>query len=182
MGIVVVSPGDGHSGSESRWCWRYRVVLVISGGVGDIRWCWRYSVVVELCWWRDESLFGPSQPVADDSLVEEVEPVQPKRKYTRRSKPTKKNDKEFVKPWTMKEEIALCKAFVAKSKDSVKGNGKKATGFWREVAEHFHEEMGEDKRSYDSVNCKWKNRIRPKRKESSSEYLRIKERELELEE
>nr|GEZ65144.1 hypothetical protein [Tanacetum cinerariifolium] len=49
-----------------------------------------------------------------------------------------------------------------KLEDSVEGNGKKATGFWREVAEHFHEEMGKDKRSYDSVNCKWKNRIRPK--------------------
>nr|GEU50158.1 hypothetical protein [Tanacetum cinerariifolium] len=98
------------------------------------------------------------------------------------SKPTKKNDKEFVEPWTIEEEIALCKALVAKSEDSVEGNGKKAAGFWREVVEHFHEEMGEDKRSYDFVNCKWKNRIRPKRKESSSEYLRMKERELELEE
>ncbi|GKB73087.1 ribonuclease H-like domain-containing protein [Tanacetum coccineum] len=48
------------------------------------------------------------------------------------------------------------------SEDSVQGNGKKAAGFWREVAERFHEEMGEDKRSYDSVSCKWKNRIRPK--------------------
>ncbi|GKE23852.1 hypothetical protein Tco_1435364, partial [Tanacetum coccineum] len=56
----------------------------------------------------------------------------------------------------------LCKAFVAKSEDSIEGNGKKAAGFWREVAGHFHEEMGEDKRSYDYVNCKWKNRIRPK--------------------
>ncbi|GKA26298.1 hypothetical protein Tco_0712407 [Tanacetum coccineum] len=99
---------------------------------------------------------GPSQPVENDSPVEEVEPVQPKRKYTRRSKPTKKNDKEFVEPWTIEEEIALCKAFVAKSEDSVQGNGKKRAGFWREVAERFHEEMGEDKRSYDSVNCKWK--------------------------
>ncbi|GKA11566.1 hypothetical protein Tco_0691112 [Tanacetum coccineum] len=62
---------------------------------------------------------GPSQPVENDSPVEEVEPVQPKRKYTRRSKPTKKNDKEFVEPWTIEEEIALCKAFVAKSEDSV---------------------------------------------------------------
>ncbi|GJY28247.1 glutathione S-transferase T3-like protein [Tanacetum coccineum] len=105
---------------------------------------------------------GPSQPVENDSLVEEVELVQPKRKYTRRSKPTKKNDKEFVEPWTIEEEIALCKAFVAKSEDSVEGNGKKAARFWREVAEHFHEEMSEDKRSYDYVNCKWKNRIRPK--------------------
>nr|GEX82114.1 hypothetical protein [Tanacetum cinerariifolium] len=83
--------------------------------------------------------------------VEEVEPVKPKRKYTRRSKPTKKNDNEFVEPWSIEKEIALCKAFVAKSEDSVEGNGKKAAGFWREVAEHFHEEMGEDKRSYDSV-------------------------------
>ncbi|GKE57916.1 reverse transcriptase domain-containing protein [Tanacetum coccineum] len=105
---------------------------------------------------------GPSQPVENDSPVEEVEPVQPKRKYTRRSKPTKKNDKEFVEPWTIEEEIALCKAFVAKSEDSIEGNGKKAVGFWREVAEHFHEEMGEDKRSYDSINYKWKNRIRSK--------------------
>ncbi|GKA00353.1 glutathione S-transferase T3-like protein [Tanacetum coccineum] len=71
---------------------------------------------------------GPSQPVEDDSPVEEVEPVKPKRKYTRRSKPTKKNDKEFVEPWTIEEEIALCKAWVAKSEDSVEGNGKKAAG------------------------------------------------------
>ncbi|GKB22797.1 hypothetical protein Tco_0862198, partial [Tanacetum coccineum] len=107
-------------------------------------------------------LEGPSQPVEDDSPVEEVEPVKPKRKYTRRSKPTKKNDKEFVEPWTIEEEIALFKAWVAKSEDNVEGKGKKAAGFWTEVAGHFHEEMGEDKRSYDSVNCKWKNRIRHK--------------------
>nr|GFC29037.1 hypothetical protein [Tanacetum cinerariifolium] len=44
----------------------------------------------------------------------------------------------------------------------VEGKGKKAARFWREVAEHFHEEMGEDKRSYDPVNYKWKNWIRPK--------------------
>ncbi|GKC54111.1 hypothetical protein Tco_1076856, partial [Tanacetum coccineum] len=176
---------------------------------------------------------GPSQQVEDDSPVEEVEPVKPKRKYTRRSKPTKKNDKEFVELWTIEEEITLCKAWVAKSEDSVEGNDKKTTGFWTEVADHFHGEMGEDKRSYDSVNCIWKNRIRPKvemlkfykskkssskkprtsentsqgnsdsvhigvnlndeaadsedveaqeRKESSSEYLRIKELELEREE
>ncbi|GJY11909.1 integrase, catalytic region, zinc finger, CCHC-type containing protein [Tanacetum coccineum] len=74
---------------------------------------------------------GPSQPVENDSPVEEVEPVQPKRKYTRRSKPTKKNDKEFVEPWTIEEEIALCKAFVAKSEDSVprKWPKKKRIGF-----------------------------------------------------
>ncbi|GJW83001.1 hypothetical protein Tco_0156146, partial [Tanacetum coccineum] len=88
---------------------------------------------------------GPSQPVENDSLVEEVEPVQPKRKYTRRSKPTKKNDKEFVEPWTIEEEIALCKAFVAKSEDSVEGNGKKSDKGLEKVAEHFHEEIDETK-------------------------------------
>ncbi|GKD66596.1 hypothetical protein Tco_1308704 [Tanacetum coccineum] len=78
----------------------------------------------------------------ESPVSKRIEPVQPKQKYTRRSKPTKKNDKEFVEPWTIEEEIALCKAFVAKSEDSVEGNGKKAAGFWREVAEHFYEEMG----------------------------------------
>ncbi|GKF36136.1 hypothetical protein Tco_0112894, partial [Tanacetum coccineum] len=75
-----------------------------------------------------------------------VEPVQPKqRKYTRRSKPTKKNDKEFVESWTIEEERALCKAFVAKSEDSVQGNDKKAAGFWREVAERFHNKWAKTK-------------------------------------
>ncbi|GJZ46039.1 glutathione S-transferase T3-like protein [Tanacetum coccineum] len=99
----------------------------------------------------------------DVALSSDVEPVQRKRrKYQEDQQPIKKNDKEFVEPWTIEEEIALCKAFIAKSEDSVQGNGKKTAGFWREVAERFHEEMDEDKRSYDSVNCKWKNRIRPK--------------------
>ncbi|GKA27219.1 glutathione S-transferase T3-like protein [Tanacetum coccineum] len=119
---------------------------------------------------------GPSQPVEDDSPVEEVEPVKPKRKYTRRSKPTKKNDKEFVEPWTIEEEIAFCKAWVAKSEDSVEGNGKKAVGFRTEVANHFHKEIGEDKRSYDFVNCKWKNRIRPKVSQFCEIYNSVRDR------
>ncbi|GJV51818.1 hypothetical protein Tco_1447559 [Tanacetum coccineum] len=59
---------------------------------------------------------GPSEPVEDDSPVEEVAAVKPKIKYTRGRQPIKKNEKEFVEPWTIEEE----------------------------------------KRSYDSVNCKWK--------------------------
>nr|GEY88650.1 hypothetical protein [Tanacetum cinerariifolium] len=102
--------------------------------------------------------------------------LSPCNQNTRRSKPTKKNDKEFVEPWTIEEEIALCKAFVAKSKDIVKGNGKKAAGFWREVAEHFHEEMGKEKRSYDSINCKWKNRIRPKVSQFCEIYNSVRDR------
>ncbi|GJS32707.1 hypothetical protein Tco_0531089 [Tanacetum coccineum] len=93
-----------------------------------------------------------------------------------RSNPIRKNDKEFVEPWTIEEEIALCKAWVAKSEDSVEGNGKKAAGFWKEVADHFHEEMGEEKRRYDSVNCKWKNRIRPKVSQFFEIYNSVRDR------
>ncbi|GJT16616.1 hypothetical protein Tco_0875322 [Tanacetum coccineum] len=122
---------------------------------------------------------GPSQLVENDSLVEEVEPVQPKQKYTRRSKPTKKNDKEFVEPWTIEDEIALCKAFAAKSEDSVEGNGKKAAWIRPKVSQFC------DPSLVDALLSKFTMAATPfftQRKESSSEYLRIKERELELEE
>ncbi|GJT93138.1 glutathione S-transferase T3-like protein [Tanacetum coccineum] len=76
---------------------------------------------------------GPSEPVEDDSPVEEVAAVKPKRKYTRRRQPIKKDDKEFVEPWTLEEEVALCKAWVHASENSVEGNGKKMSGFWTEV-------------------------------------------------
>ncbi|GJR15531.1 hypothetical protein Tco_0798183 [Tanacetum coccineum] len=47
---------------------------------------------------------GPSEPVEDNSPVEEVAAVKPKRKYTRGRQPIKKNEKEFVEPWTIEEE------------------------------------------------------------------------------
>ncbi|GJT68254.1 hypothetical protein Tco_1019734 [Tanacetum coccineum] len=49
----------------------------------------------------------------------------------------------------------MCKAFVAKSRRASPGNGKSGRVL-EGSTERFHEEMGEDKRSYDSVNCKWK--------------------------
>nr|GEX04132.1 hypothetical protein [Tanacetum cinerariifolium] len=64
----------------------------------------------------------------------------------------------------------------AKSEDSVEGNGKKAAGIWMEVAEHFHEEMGEDKRCYDFVNCEWKNRIRPNVSQFCEIYNSVRDR------
>nr|GEV34989.1 hypothetical protein [Tanacetum cinerariifolium] len=106
---------------------------------------------------------GPSEPIEDDSPAEKVKPVKAKRKYTRRRQRLKKSDIEFVEPWTIEEEIALCKTWVSMSENNIEGNGKKASGFWTEVTEFFHKEMGEQKRSYDSVNYKWKNRIRPKK-------------------
>lgn len=119
---------------------------------------------------------GPSQQEIDDSPVEEVPPVKAKRKYTRRAKPVKNTDKDVPEPWNQKEEIALCKAWVAKSEDNIDGNAKKAVGFWTEVTEYFHAEMGEAKRTYDSLNCKWKNRIRPKVSQFSEIYNNVKSR------
>ncbi|GKA54347.1 hypothetical protein Tco_0753296 [Tanacetum coccineum] len=119
---------------------------------------------------------GPSEPVEDDSPVEEVAAVKPKRKYTRRRRPIKKSDKEFVGPWTIEEDVALCKAWVSASENSIEGNGKKASGFWTEVTEFFHKEMGKQKRSYASVNCKWKNRIRPKVSQFCEIYNIVKDR------
>nr|GEY67443.1 hypothetical protein [Tanacetum cinerariifolium] len=78
---------------------------------------------------------GPSEHVEDDSPVEEVAAVKPKRKYTRRGQPIKKNDKEFVESWTPEEEVALCKAWVHASENSVEGNGKKVAGFWTKDVE-----------------------------------------------
>ncbi|GJZ65428.1 hypothetical protein Tco_0622124 [Tanacetum coccineum] len=91
---------------------------------------------------------GPSQPVEDGSPVEEV----------------------------AAEELALCKAWVSASESSIEGNGKKASGFWTKVTEYFHNEMGEDKRTYDSVNCKWKNRIFPKVSQFGEIYNNVKDR------
>nr|GEU39712.1 hypothetical protein [Tanacetum cinerariifolium] len=152
---------------------------------------------------------GPSEPVEDDSPVEEVAPVKPKRKYTRRRQPIKKSDKEFVEPWTIEDEVALCKAWVSASENSIEGNGKKASGVWTKVTEGCRGSRvctnGLDKakkkassssvaRSESSIAgdpslvvalfSKFTMAAKPffsQRKESSSEYLRIKERELKLE-
>nr|GEZ58114.1 hypothetical protein [Tanacetum cinerariifolium] len=96
---------------------------------------------------KDGSDKGPFEPLEDDSPVDEVVAVKPKRKYTRRRQPIKKDDKEFVEPWTIEEEVVLCKAWVHVSENSVKENAKKAAWFWTEVTEYFHTEMSEQKRS-----------------------------------
>nr|GEW39381.1 glutathione S-transferase T3-like [Tanacetum cinerariifolium] len=119
---------------------------------------------------------GPSEHIEEDSLVEEFTAVKPRRKYTRRRQPIKKNDKEFVEPRISEEEVALCKAWVHVSENSVEGNGKKAARFWTKVTEYFHKEIGEQKRSYDSINCKWKNRNRHKVSKFYEIYNSVKER------
>nr|GEZ13010.1 hypothetical protein [Tanacetum cinerariifolium] len=69
----------------------------------------------------------PSEPVEDDSPVEEVAAVKPKKNYMRRRQSIKKNDKVLIQPWTHEEEVALCKAWVNVSKNSVEGNGTSET-------------------------------------------------------
>ncbi|GJX72343.1 hypothetical protein Tco_0309514 [Tanacetum coccineum] len=71
---------------------------------------------------------GPSQPVEDDSPVEEVAPV--KKKYVRKRQPAKKNDKDLSEPWTPQEEVVLCRAWVDVSENSKDENAKKAARFW----------------------------------------------------
>ncbi|GJT95227.1 glutathione S-transferase T3-like protein [Tanacetum coccineum] len=53
---------------------------------------------------------------------------------------------------------------------------KRRQGFWTEVTEFFDKEMGEQKRSYDSVNCKWKNRIRLKVSQFCEIYNSVQDR------
>ncbi|GJT26170.1 RNA-directed DNA polymerase, eukaryota [Tanacetum coccineum] len=64
----------------------------------------------------------------------------------------KKDDKEFVEPWTIEEEVALCKAWVHASEDSVEGNAKKAAGIRPEVSQ-FYEIYNSVKDRHQSGAC-----------------------------
>nr|GEX40014.1 hypothetical protein [Tanacetum cinerariifolium] len=101
-----------------------------------------------------------SIPVEDDSPVEEASLVKKKPSKRRQKKRSKIDDSDKEQrnvPWTMAEEIALCKAWVNTSEDSDRGNAKKAQGFWTEVLQYLEREMGvSGVRTYDSINCKWK--------------------------
>ncbi|GJV67252.1 kinase RLK-Pelle-LRR-I-1 family protein [Tanacetum coccineum] len=77
------------------------------------------------------------------------------------SQPFSAQDSED-EPWSPEEEVTLCKAWVDVSKISLEGNAKWTFRFWSQVVLYFDKEMKESKRGYDSLNCKWKNRLRPK--------------------
>ncbi|GJU89050.1 hypothetical protein Tco_1301473 [Tanacetum coccineum] len=64
-------------------------------------------------------------------------------------------------PWTMDEEIALCKGWLAVSENSKQGNSRKSSGFWCEVLSYIESKTGQyGKRTYDMVIGKWKT-VRP---------------------
>ncbi|GJV85990.1 hypothetical protein Tco_1525888 [Tanacetum coccineum] len=128
-----------------------------------------------------------------------------------RPQQSKKNDKDLANPWSPEEEIALCKAWVDVSENSAQGNAKRAKGFLTQVVEYFMMKMfkrfdlwdkrGQRKKALSSgarsrslatgdqdlVNAllnKWSHVASPlfsQGQDSSSEYLRIKVRELKLE-
>ncbi|GJS73399.1 retrotransposon protein, putative, ty3-gypsy subclass [Tanacetum coccineum] len=74
----------------------------------------------------------------------------------------KKDDpKEPPKDWTVAEEITLCQAWCDVLENNIVGNSMKTKGFWDAVITYFENETGSS-RGYDSIVCKWKNRVRPR--------------------
>ncbi|GKD18849.1 hypothetical protein Tco_1208007 [Tanacetum coccineum] len=63
-------------------------------------------------------------------------------------------------PWTITEEIVMCKAWCEAIENYNAGDMR--TGFWSIVFANFQKEMGVTIRRYDTVVVKWKNSIRPK--------------------
>ncbi|GJW36460.1 hypothetical protein Tco_0059380 [Tanacetum coccineum] len=97
----------------------------------------------------------------DDSLVEEVSPVEPKKPSRCASRGKKDEPNEPPKDWTMAEEIALCQSWCDVSENNIAGNSMKTKGFWDAVIKYFENETGSS-RGYDSIVRKWKNKVRPR--------------------
>ncbi|GJY69551.1 hypothetical protein Tco_0472533 [Tanacetum coccineum] len=97
----------------------------------------------------------------DDSPVEEVSPIKPKKPLRRAARAKKDGPKEPPKDWTVAEEIGLCQAWCNVSEYNIAGNSMKTRGFWDAVITYFEKETGST-RGYDSIVSKWKNRVRPR--------------------
>ncbi|GJT36518.1 hypothetical protein Tco_0926937 [Tanacetum coccineum] len=112
-----------------------------------------------------ESLFSeaPSQPVVEESPIDEVAPI--KHKYVKRRQPAKNNEKGVNELWTPDEEIALCKTWINTSEDNKEENGDEEVEETRPVGRDKTKRMGST----------FAARMRP-----SAEYLGIEERELEM--
>ncbi|GKA91685.1 ALP1-like protein [Tanacetum coccineum] len=77
---------------------------------------------------------------------------------TKKKKATRNRQKRMVQsedaprqtPWTMQEEIALCKGWLAVSENSKQGNSRKTSGFWCDVLSYVESKTGQyGKRTYD---------------------------------
>ncbi|GJW18461.1 hypothetical protein Tco_0025897 [Tanacetum coccineum] len=94
------------------------------------------------------------EPNTQESLVEQVatSPTTNKKKATRnRQKRTSQSiDSPRQTLWTTKEEITLCKGWLAVSENSKDGNAKKQSGFWVEVLEYIESKTKQyGRRTYD---------------------------------
>ncbi|GKC49419.1 hypothetical protein Tco_1072164 [Tanacetum coccineum] len=94
----------------------------------------------------------------DDSPVEEVSPVKPKKPSRCATRAKKDELKEPPKDWTMAEETALCQAWCDVSENNIDGNSMKSKRFWDAVIRYFEKETGSS-RGYDSIVSKWKNKV-----------------------
>ncbi|GKG16173.1 hypothetical protein Tco_0358496, partial [Tanacetum coccineum] len=89
----------------------------------------------------------------DDSPVEEMSPVKPKKPLRRVTKDKKDEPKDAPKEWTVEEEIALCQGWCDVSENNISGNSMKAKGFWEVVIRYFKKETSSS-RGYDSIVSK----------------------------
>ncbi|GKA26947.1 hypothetical protein Tco_0713115, partial [Tanacetum coccineum] len=99
--------------------------------------------------------------VEDDSPVEEVSPVKPKKPSRCAARAKKDAPKDRPKDWTVAEETALCQAWCDVSENNIAGNSMKTSGFWDAVITYFEKETSST-RDYDLIISKWKNRVRPR--------------------
>ncbi|GJR91444.1 hypothetical protein Tco_0215455 [Tanacetum coccineum] len=89
----------------------------------------------------------------DDSPVEDVSPVKPK-KPSRCATRAKKNDpKELPKEWTVEKQTTLCQAWCDVSGNNIVENSMKTKGFWDAVIRYFEKETGSS-RGYDPILSK----------------------------
>ncbi|GKB17049.1 retrotransposon protein, putative, ty3-gypsy subclass [Tanacetum coccineum] len=103
-----------------------------------------------------------SVPVHDDedeSPVEEVSPVKPKKPSRHAIRAKKDEPKESPKDWTIAEKTALCQALYDVSENNIDGNSTKSKGFLDVVIRYFEKDTGSSS-GYDSIVSKWKNRVR----------------------
>nr|GEZ96209.1 hypothetical protein [Tanacetum cinerariifolium] len=130
---------------------------------------------------------GPSQPVEDNSPVEEVASV--RMKYVRRRQPTKKNEKNLSEPWNPREKIfndhskwkyvEMPKFLKSKKTSSKQSRTLETTSYGTSDSTHVGLDLNDE--AADSEDVEVSTPLFSSRKESSSEYSRIKERELEME-
>nr|GFA74749.1 glutathione S-transferase T3-like isoform X2 [Tanacetum cinerariifolium] len=79
--------------------------------------------------------------VKDDSLVEGVSPVKPKKPSRRATRAKKDAPKEPPKDWTVAEKTALCQAWCDMSENNITGNNMKISGFWDAVITYFEKKL-----------------------------------------